>query len=98
MARKEGGVMVGGAGVVEAPACYLQVGVKITNQHRLCPTGKRWRFAKPAGMIDGRTLGKIEVFVMNAAAFLNAFYTRAEFASQKVGNSRIAMRSMKQAG
>lgn len=42
------------------------------------------------GMIDGSTLGKIEVFGSDAATFLERFYT-GKFVSQKIGGSRIAM-------
>ncbi len=84
---REGGVMME-AGVWLRPAYYLPVGIKISNKQAVQQEALAVR--KSAGMIDGSTLGKIEVFGKDAAAFLERFYT-GRFASQKVGNSRIAM-------
>lgn len=84
---KEGGVMME-AGVWLRPAYYLPLGINLTSQQAVQQEAMAVR--KSAGMIDGSTLGKIEVFGKDAAAFLERFYT-GKFASQKVGNSRIAM-------
>ena len=43
-----------------------------------------------AGIIDGSSLGKIEIYGPDAAEFLERFYT-GSFASQKVGETRYVM-------
>src|SRR5690606_9102566 len=61
---KEGAVMKE-AGVWMRPAYYLPAGVKISNQQAVQQEALAVR--KSAGMIDGSTLGKIEVFGKDAA-------------------------------
>jgi sarcosine oxidase subunit alpha len=82
-----GGVMME-AGVWMRPAYYVPAGSTLTANQAVQEEATAVR--ETAGMIDGSTLGKIEVFGPDAAAFLERFYT-GKFAGQKVGGSRIAM-------
>jgi len=76
------------AGVWMRPAFYKAAGVNIPASEAVQQEALAVR--EKVGMIDGSTLGKIEVFGPDAAAFLERFYT-GKFAGQKVGESRIAM-------
>ncbi|GAB4297762.1 MAG: 2Fe-2S iron-sulfur cluster-binding protein [Methylophaga sp.] len=76
------------AGVWMRPAYYAPAGSGLTASEAVQQETLAVR--NSVGMIDGSTLGKIEVFGSDAAAFLERFYT-GKFAGQKVGESRIAM-------
>ncbi|EEF81183.1 FAD-dependent oxidoreductase [Methylophaga thiooxydans] len=82
-----GGVMME-AGVWMRPAYYVPAGSHLSASDAVQEEAMAVR--QSVGMIDGSTLGKIEVFGQDAAAFLERFYT-GKFAGQKVGGSRIAM-------
>jgi len=82
-----GGVMME-AGVWMRPAYYVPAGSNLSASDAVQEEAMAVR--QSVGMIDGSTLGKIEVFGQDAAAFLERFYT-GKFAGQKVGGSRIAM-------
>lgn len=82
-----GGVMME-AGVWMRPAYYVPAGSNLSASDAVQEEAMAIR--QSVGMIDGSTLGKIEVFGQDAAAFLERFYT-GKFAGQKVGGSRIAM-------
>ncbi len=76
------------AGIWMRPGFYTPAGVKLSAADAVQQEALAVR--EKVGMIDGSTLGKIEVFGPDAAAFLERFYT-GKFAGQKVGESRIAM-------
>jgi sarcosine oxidase subunit alpha len=76
------------AGVWLRPAYYAPAGAGLTASEAVQQETLAVR--ESVGMIDGSTLGKIEVFGSDAGAFLERFYT-GKFADQKVGGSRIAM-------
>jgi sarcosine oxidase subunit alpha len=76
------------AGIWMRPAFYKAAGVNVPATEAVQQEALAVREA--VGMIDGSTLGKIEVFGPDAAAFLERFYT-GKFVGQKVGESRIAM-------
>lgn len=82
-----GGVMME-AGVWMRPAYYVPAGSHLSASDAVQEEAMAVR--QSVGMIDGSTLGKIEVFGQDAADFLERFYT-GKFAGQKVGGSRIAM-------
>lgn len=82
-----GGVMME-AGAWIRPAWYQQSGVELSPCQAVQQEAQAVR--KAAGIIDGSTLGKIEVFGPDATQFLERFYT-GKFVDQKVGRSRIAM-------
>ena len=82
-----GGVMFE-AGVWMRPGYYVPAGMKLSANEAIQQEAQAVRNA--AGMIDGSTLGKIEVFGPDAERFLERFYT-GRFAGQKVGRSRIAL-------
>ncbi|WP_273150798.1 FAD-dependent oxidoreductase [Methylophaga thiooxydans] len=82
-----GGVMME-AGVWMRPAYYVPAGSNLSASDAVQEEAMAVR--QSVGMIDGSTLGKIEVFGQDAAAFLERFYT-GKFAGQKIGGSRIAM-------
>ena len=83
----DNGVMME-AGVWMRPAYYVPAGSNLSASDAVQEEAMAVR--QSVGMIDGSTLGKIEVFGQDAAAFLERFYT-GKFAGQKVGGSRIAM-------
>lgn len=76
------------AGIWVRPAFYAPQGSGLTGSEAVQQEAMAVR--NSVGMIDGSTLGKIEVFGPDAGAFLERFYT-GKFADQKVGGSRIAM-------
>lgn len=76
------------AGIWLRPAFYAPQGSGLTASEAVQQETLAVR--NGVGMIDGSTLGKIEVFGPDAAAFLERFYT-GKFVDQKVGGSRIAM-------
>lgn len=76
------------AGIWLRPAFYAPQGSGLTASEAVQQETLAVRHS--VGMIDGSTLGKIEVFGPDAAAFLERFYT-GKFVDQKVGGSRIAM-------
>ncbi len=76
------------AGIWMRPAYYVPVGSRLTASEAVQQESGAVR--EKVGMIDGSTLGKIEVFGPDAGIFLERFYT-GKFADQKVGGSRIAM-------
>ncbi|MCC5796194.1 MAG: (2Fe-2S)-binding protein [Methylophaga sp.] len=82
-----GGVMME-AGAWMRPAWYQPQGAKLTAQQAVQQEAMAVRNA--AGMIDGSTLGKIEVFGQDAGAFLERFYT-GKFADLQFGSSRVAL-------
>ena len=84
---ENGGVMMDAGGWLR-PACYLPKGSTLTEIEATQEEALSVR--RGVGMIDGSTLGKIEVFGPDAAAFLEYFYT-GKFVDQKVGRSRIAL-------
>lgn len=76
------------AGLWMRPAYYLPEGSNLTAQQAMQQEAMAVR--SKAGMIDNSTLGKIEVYGPDAAAFLERVYT-GKFAKQKIGQYRIAM-------
>ncbi|MEX1200127.1 MAG: FAD-dependent oxidoreductase [Methylophaga sp.] len=76
------------AGIWMRPAYYAPSGSGLTASEAVQQEAGAVR--ESVGMIDGSTLGKIEVFGADAAAFLERFYT-GKFADQRVGFSRIAL-------
>jgi sarcosine oxidase subunit alpha len=76
------------AGLWMRPAYYLPEGNNLTAQQAMQQEAMAVR--SKAGMIDNSTLGKIEVYGSDAAAFLERVYT-GKFAKQKIGQYRIAM-------
>ncbi|WP_438970678.1 FAD-dependent oxidoreductase [Methylophaga sp.] len=82
-----GGLMME-AGAWMRPAYYVPAGTALSATDAVQQEAMAVR--QGVGMIDGSTLGKIEVFGPDAAAFLERFYT-GKFAGQKIGGSRIAM-------
>lgn len=84
---ENGGIMTA-AGLWMRPSYYLPAGSNLTAQQAMQQEAMAVR--TKAGMIDNSTLGKIEVYGPDAAAFLERVYT-GKFAKQKVGQYRIAM-------
>ncbi|WP_439503588.1 2Fe-2S iron-sulfur cluster-binding protein [Methylophaga sp.] len=84
---ENGGIMTA-AGLWMRPSHYLPAGSQLTAQQAMQQEAMAVR--TKAGMIDNSTLGKIEVYGPDAAAFLERVYT-GKFAKQKVGQYRIAM-------
>ena len=82
-----GGVMME-AGVWMRPAYYLPKGIKLSANDAVQQEALAVRHN--AGLIDGSTLGKIEVFGRDAEAFLARFYT-GKFSGQAIGSSRLAL-------
>ncbi|KAJ0344489.1 hypothetical protein COL154_014008, partial [Colletotrichum chrysophilum] len=82
-----GGVMFE-AGVWMRPGYYVPGGVQLSANEAIQQEALAVRHA--AGIIDGSTLGKIEIFGPDAETFLERFYT-GRFAGQKVGRGRIAL-------
>ncbi len=76
------------AGIWLRPAYYVPAGSGLTASEAVQQETLAVR--NSLGIIDGSTLGKIEVFGPDAPAFLERFYT-GKFADQKVASSRIAM-------
>ncbi|CAG0956266.1 sarcosine oxidase, subunit alpha [Methylophilaceae bacterium] len=73
-------------GAWSRPAYYQKPGM---SKQQLVE-GEAQAVRQSAGMIDGGTLGKIEVCGPDAALFLERFYT-GKFADQKVGTTRYAL-------
>ncbi|MCB2426653.1 FAD-dependent oxidoreductase [Methylophaga pinxianii] len=84
----ENGGQMTAAGLWMRPACYLPEGCHLTAQQATHQEAMAVR--TKAGIIDNSTLGKIEVYGPDAAAFLERVYT-GKFVRQKVGQYRIAM-------
>lgn len=84
---ENGGVMMD-AGMWMRPAYYQYSGRSMTAMEAVQQEALAVR--KQAGMIDGSTLGKIEVYGADATEFLERFYT-GKFSKQKIGESRIAL-------
>lgn len=84
----ENGGQMTAAGMWMRPSYYLPAGSQLTAQQAMQQEAMAVR--TKAGIIDNSTLGKIEVYGPDAAAFLERVYT-GKFAKQKVGQYRIAM-------